>query len=167
MDHKGTLFERQRLQGKWTFLFFGYTHCPDICPLALASLADLFTRLKTVPDALQKAQGVFVSVDPGRDNVELLNQYISYFNANFIAVTGHQVEIFNLTRQLGADYFIHPEEDEAGNYLVGHTADIFLLNPNGELQTRFKPDENTHMFNVENIMNAYVNRLNKETALLY
>ena len=156
MDHLGKPFNQRRLQGKWTFLLFGYTHCPDVCPTALAVLANVFERLRTVSGILQETQGVFVSVDSARDTPELLNNYLPFFNPDFVGVTGSQIRIFNLTSQLGAAYMISPEEDDAGNYSVSHSADYFLINPAGMLVARFRPESQEQYYDAGRITAAYL-----------
>ena len=138
-DHLGNPFDLQRLQGKWTFLFFGYTHCPDVCPIAIALLGEVFEQIKADPAAYAETQGVFVSVDPDRDTPALLKEYVAYFNPGFIGATGSQGQIFNLTSQVQANYMISPEEDEDGNYTVNHSTAFYIITPQGQLKAEFQP----------------------------
>lgn len=121
---------------KWTFLFFGYTHCPDVCPVVLAYLAEVFTQLKET-GGTAAVQALFVSVDPQRDTPELLSSYVPYFNPDFLGATGSRGQILSFTRQMGAHYMISPEEDEQGNYLINHSAAIFLIDPHAQLTALF------------------------------
>lgn len=134
-DHRGQPFTEANLQGKWTFLFFGYTSCPDICPTTLSTLAKVGKLLAgglAVP-----AQIVFVSVDPKRDTQEKLAQYVGYFGADVIGVAGADERLEPFTRALGIGYKRH---DEGGSdYLVDHTASILLLDPQGRLLALFSP----------------------------
>ncbi len=132
IDHTGQPLTLDRLRGKWTMLFFGYTYCPDICPMALAVLSAVFQRLDRHPGVMPGTQVVFVSVDPRRDQPDKLASYVAHFDKRFIAATGEVREIDDLARQIGAGYQIEPE-DESGNYLVSHTGSIFLVDP----QARF------------------------------
>lgn len=143
LDHSKAKFDLDRLKGKWTFLFFGYTHCPDTCPTVMAMLGEVFRQLGKQPNIIKDIQAVFVSVDPQRDTPEILEKYVPYFNPGFLGVTGKQGAVFSFARQVGAGYMISPEEDEEGNYLVSHSASIFLINPRAEYHAFFRPEQNT------------------------
>ena len=82
-DHKGNLFNQERLQDVWTIVFFGFTHCPDICPTTLSILNDTYSKLKDREK--ERMQIVMISVDPERDSVEKLAEYVPFFNDEFIA----------------------------------------------------------------------------------
>lgn len=127
------------LRGKWSFIFFGYTHCPDVCPLTLSVLGQAFRMLEKDPAMTREIQGIFVSVDPGRDTPESLRDYASHFHPAFLGVTGSSAEVDAVVRQMGASYVLHakPEGKAGDNYLVTHTATIFLVDPRGRLYGRF------------------------------
>lgn len=131
------------LKGKWSFIFFGYTHCPDVCPLTLTILGQAFKILEKNPVVLPEVQGVFISVDPQRDTPESLKEYVSYFNDRFIGVTGSTAELDNFSRQMSALYTVHPKEADQpdGTYLVSHNSTIFLVDPQGRLYGRFPPPQ--------------------------
>ncbi len=131
------------LKGKWSFIFFGYIHCPDVCPLTMGILGQAFKLLEKPPPAFQEIQGVFISVDPKRDTPELIKEYASYFSNKFTGVTGDTAQLEALSRQMSALYTIHPKEpDKTGdNYLVSHTSTIFLVDPQGRLYGRFPPPQ--------------------------
>ncbi len=130
-DQDNNVFNLQNLHGKWSFLFFGYTNCPDICPITLSVYAQLYNRFleQNMADEMQM---VFVSVDPDRDNPDQLREYVSYFHEDFIGLGGNDEQLKSLTSQIGIAYFREaPSED--GSYLVDHSASIFLINPHGQL----------------------------------
>lgn len=137
IDQHGQPFDLSRLKGQWSLMFFGYTHCPDICPATMTLLntvvKDLEKNQRTIP------QIVFISVDPERDTQQHLNEYTSYFNPEFIAATGTGEQLSALTRQLGILSMIIPEEatSEQQNYLVDHTASILLIDPDAQLLSIF------------------------------
>ena len=133
-DHRGRAFTRERLDGSWTFLFFGYTHCPDVCPTTLATLRRVEHDL--AESAPAPRQHVLVSVDPARDTVEHLARYVPAFGPNFVGVTGSDGEISKLARDVGAVFF-RGEPDSDGSYLVDHTASIMLIDPRGRLIALF------------------------------
>lgn len=136
VDHEGQPFDRNRLQGQWTFLFFGFTNCPDVCPMTLRMLSGVEKSLADLPDD-QRPHVVLISVDPKRDTPEQLATYVKYFNPSFVGVTGDQTAIDEFTRQLGVPVAITSTGD--GGYTVDHSAAIFLINPQGELRALFSP----------------------------
>jgi protein SCO1/2 len=131
LDQNGKEFGLPNLQGKWSFLFFGYTHCPDICPITLAILNQIYKKLQAGQQHAD-AQMIFVSVDPERDTPEQLRDYLAYFNENFIGLGGTLEQIQSLTTQIGIAFF-HEQASATGDYLVGHSASIILIGPKGQL----------------------------------
>ena len=144
IDQHEQSFDLQRLRGKWSFVFFGYTFCPDICPTTLSTLTGVVGRLQTDPQGLSNIQVIFVSVDPQRDTPDVIKGYMQYFHESFQGITGIQQDIDSLTRQFGAGY-IKEAETAPGQYLVSHTSSIFLVDPHGQLLAVFSPphDHNT------------------------
>ena len=139
VDQHGQTFTRQQLTGHWSLLFLGYTHCPDVCPNTLAVLNQMYTALPHK----DRLQVIFISVDPKRDTPELLDTYIRYFNQNFIAVTGDDNTLNPLVRTLGAVYHIDTTQATASDYLVDHSASLFLLDPNANLRAYFPAPHHT------------------------
>jgi protein SCO1/2 len=136
VDHRGEAFDNARLQGQWTLVFFGYTHCPDACPTALATLNAAATALKEKSPELP-LQVVLVAVDPERDTPDRLASYVPHFNKAFIGATGDHRELSGLTRDLGIIYQIHEPEAGSTGYVVDHSTAILLINPDGALQAVF------------------------------
>jgi protein SCO1/2 len=136
-DHEGMPFTQERLRGKWSLLFFGYTFCPDICPITLATIRQFDQLLQEAePEAAAQLQVAMISVDPQRDTAEKLDAYMGYFDADYIGVTGQYIDIFNLGRQLNVAFGYTPGEN--GEYLVNHSGEIVLINPDGEFHGFFK-----------------------------
>jgi protein SCO1 len=137
-DHQNRVFDLARLKGKWSFLFFGYTHCPDICPTTLAILARARDNIVKSAVGAENIQIVFISVDPNRDTADKLNQYVTYFHATFLGVTGDDAQIGNLAGQLGAAYqvAITPGME---NYPVYHSTAVFLVDPQTRYHAVFTP----------------------------
>lgn len=131
------------LKGRWSFIFFGYTYCPDVCPVTLGTLGKAFRILEKDAGIAAEIQGVFVSVDPERDKPETLKEYAAYFNKNFIGVTGSVAELEAFSRQMSALYTIHAKEPGKPDniYLVSHNSTIFLVDPQGRLHGRFPPPQ--------------------------
>ncbi|MGV3592051.1 MAG: SCO family protein [Gammaproteobacteria bacterium] len=136
-DHEGAPFTQERLSGKWTLLFFGYTFCPDICPVTLATIRQFEQLLEEAdPEAAAQLQVAMISVDPQRDTPDKLAAYMSYFNPAYIGATGEYIDVFNLGRQLNVAFGYTPMEN--GEYLVNHSGEILLINPRGEFHGFFK-----------------------------
>ncbi|MCF7980485.1 MAG: SCO family protein [Pseudomonadales bacterium] len=130
VDHQGELFDKLRLQGKWSLIFFGYTHCPDVCPTTMATLSQLEKALRgSVAEG--NIQYILASVDPERDTPEKLAEYVAHFNPDFIGVTGELDNMFEFARDLNS-MFAKTPIDEGGGYLVDHSMSIAIINPVGK-----------------------------------
>jgi protein SCO1/2 len=133
-DHRGELFNNERFQGVWSIVFFGFTHCPDICPTTLAMLDDTYSKLKD--SEKERLQVVMISLDPERDTVEKLAEYVPYFNPEFTGVTGNKHLIRRLTAELNVAYNQVPLSDD--DYTVDHSTQLILINPMGHYHGFFK-----------------------------
>lgn len=138
IDHENRIFDLASLKGKWSFIFFGFTHCPDVCPTTLAVLARARAHIAKNRATAKDIQFVFISVDPNRDSSGELGHYVSYFDPTFIGVTGDSSQIGNLAGQLGAAYEI-PSSPGTANYPVYHTPAVFLLDPRARYHAMFTP----------------------------
>ncbi|MCB1665367.1 MAG: SCO family protein [Pseudomonadales bacterium] len=151
VDQYGQPFDGSRLKGGWTLFFFGFTHCPDICPLTLTELSQFYRGLEQsgqYPDT----QVVMVSVDPQRDTAEELADYMRSFHPDFIGVNGDFGEVSKLAKEL---YIAHstppgiaaadPHAEHAGHadaasdedYVIDHSGNILVINPEGLYQGFF------------------------------
>ncbi|MGD8886566.1 MAG: SCO family protein [Gammaproteobacteria bacterium] len=130
----GNEFTEENFHNQWTMMFFGYTHCPDICPTTLTELAALAKRL--AQEGKPQPQIVFVSVDPQRDTPRHLKEYITYFDEDFLALTGKADRISGLTKQLKIKYSLEPAIDD--NYVVNHSSAVLLIDPQGRYVANFK-----------------------------
>ena len=150
LDQNGQPFTNARLQGKWSFVFFGYTTCPDICPTTLSVFTQLYKQL---PAELQAdTQMIFATVDPARDTVQQLRQYLPFFHSDFIGLTGDTVAVDAFARELGVAYAIVPQD--GGSYLIDHSVRVFLVNPNGARYALFAP-ENALGFSAAALLEDY------------
>jgi len=138
VTHEGIPFTLDSLKDQWSFMFFGYTNCPDVCPTTLSVLNVVANGLDGTGDNLPDTRFYFVSVDPERDTPEKLREFVPYFNEKFTGVTGSRKQIDNLTKQLSILYVIGNPET-TGGYLVDHTASVLLLNPDGQFEAIFSP----------------------------
>jgi protein SCO1/2 len=149
-DHNNQPFDESRFKGKWSFLFFGFTHCPDVCPAALLIMKAVWNKLPEDARQAPEPQMIFVSVDPDRDTPEILKQYVQFYHPDFIGITGKHDKLDILTTQLSALYGY--EDAEGGNgYTVTHSAQIILIDPDGHMRAVF-----TTPHNVDAIVKGFV-----------
>jgi len=130
-DHNGEIFHLEQLRGKVVLLFFGYTHCPDVCPTELAAMAKVINQLKH--DKGENVISLFVTVDPNRDTVDKLKNYVGFFSAKLIGLTGTKEEITKVTDAYKIQYKIHAPKENSDYYLVDHSANLLVINGNGKL----------------------------------
>ncbi len=128
-DQDGKPFDLASLRGTPVFVFFGYTHCPDVCPTTLADVRDGLAR-SAVP-----AKMVFVTVDPARDDPAALRQFLGYYQAGFIGLTGTEEQIRAAADAWGIQY-ARVDTGSASGYSMAHTGDTFLVDANGLLRHR-------------------------------
>ncbi|MCS5595484.1 MAG: SCO family protein, partial [Porticoccaceae bacterium] len=134
IDHRGDAFTLQRLKGQWSMIFFGFTNCPDVCPTTLATLNETYSKLKD--SEKEDLQIIMVSLDPERDTVDKLGQYMPYFNTEFVGVTGNKHFIKRFTTEINIAYNQVPLDGD--DYTVDHSSQIVLVNPNGHYHGFFK-----------------------------
>ena len=136
INHKGTEFNNNNLNGHWSIIFVGYTHCPDVCPTTLSLMSAVHKELSQ--QKIQPPNVIFLSIDPERDTAEIMNSYVEYFNPEFTGVTGSLKVIEKLSRDLNAVYRKSPGlsgEITKDEYLMDHSSALMLVNPNGSLQS--------------------------------
>ena len=132
-NHKGETFSQDNLIGKWNFLSFGYTHCPDICPTTLKTLDHVDKMLREMDKDILP-QTIFITLDPERDDVKTLSEYIPWFNKDFIGLTGTAEQIAVLTKNLGILNLKREDESGEEGYQIDHTVVIMLIDPKGRLR---------------------------------
>lgn len=132
-DHTGQRRNLSDYRGKVVVVYFGYTHCPDVCPTTLAELAQALRELG--PQA-EQVQGVFVTVDPQRDTLPLLGQYVSAFDPRFVGLTGTPEQLAQAARQFKVIYRRQDGKAGAGgnDYTIDHSAGSYLLDREGKLR---------------------------------
>lgn len=139
IDQDNRPFDRSRLQGHWSVLFFGYTHCPDVCPTTLQVMKNVWTKLPRERFGGAEPQMIFVSVDPGRDTPERLKKYVKYYNEQFIGVTGKLEKLDGFVDQLGVMYGYEDPPEGSEHYLVNHTSRLILIDPQGKMRAVLSP----------------------------
>ena len=133
----GQPFTRGNLKGRWSWLYFGYTYCPDLCPTTLIELNKL-DRLLEQQGLNRDTAYLMISVDPERDTPERLGEYVKYFNKKFQGATGTPQELDQLARQLSVVYNI-PAHQAGESYAVDHSSTVILIDPDAYLQAIFTP----------------------------
>jgi protein SCO1/2 len=126
-DQDGQPFALTTLQGTPVFVYFGYTHCPDVCP---TTLVDLRTA---IGQAGLPAKVVFVTVDPARDTAAVMKSYLNAYKAGFIGLTGTADQIAAAAAAWGVQYHAEPA-DSNGDYAMSHTSDVYLVDAHGMLR---------------------------------
>ena len=126
IDHNGIKFNKASLNEKPSLLFFGFTHCPEICPTTLSQLSEITENLQNPIDLTNI---VFITLDPKRDTQDHLKEYIQYFNKNVIAITGQINEIKKLADNWNV--FFETIGSSKENYNINHTATVFMLDRTG------------------------------------
>jgi len=126
IDHNGIEFNKASLNEKPSLLFFGFTHCPEICPTTLSQLSEITENLQSPIDLTNI---VFITLDPKRDTQDHLKEYIQYFNKNVIAITGQINEIKKLADNWNV--FFETISSSKENYNINHTATVFMLDRTG------------------------------------
>lgn len=136
-DQDGKPFTMDRLKGEWSLLFFGYTHCPDVCPTTLTNM-----NLVAKQFAAKSMNYLFVSLDPQRDTPAKLKEYVRYFNPDFLAASGDKTEIDRLASATGIIYDFEGDTS-SGTYNVNHYAAILVVDPKGRLRAHILPPHPT------------------------
>ena len=127
-DHHGRTVGDADLRGRPALIFFGYTQCPDVCPMTLLRLTEALELLGHEGDAIQP---VFITIDPLRDTPEVIADYIANFDPRFIGLTGTRQQIASVERVFAIYAKAAEGAEKSGNYLVDHTALTYLIGPDG------------------------------------
>lgn len=136
VDQNDKPFTQADLKGKWNLVFFGYTHCPDVCPTALN---DLSLALDRLGDRKKDVGIVFISVDPDRDTPAVLKSYVDSFGGPIEALTGPAAAVAQAAKDYRVYYAKHPRSD--GGYDMDHSALIYIMDPQGRFTATFTPDD--------------------------
>ena len=132
VDQNGKTVTDADLKGKWSLIYFGYTHCPDACPTALNAISIALSELGSKRDAVRP---VFITVDPERDTPQTLKSYITAFDAPILALTGTPEQVAHAAKDYRVYYAKHPEPD--GDYAMDHSSVIYVMDPQGRFTATF------------------------------
>lgn len=135
VDQNNQPYTLEALKGKWTLIYFGFTHCPDICPTTLMQLSKVVNSLE--PEIKANTQVLMVTADPARDTPEKLKIYIEHFNKDFNAITGEFLAVKRLAGDLNVAF--NKVMLDNGDYTIDHSGNLILINPHGHYHGFFKP----------------------------
>ena len=134
VDHTGANVGIEKWRGRWLMVFFGYTNCPDVCPTTLAEMASIMNALGT--DA-EKVKPLFISIDPERDRVADMAEYVAAFHPSITGLTGSADEIAKAAWNFRAFYIKQVQESAPDDYTMAHTSAIYLVSPQGQFERVF------------------------------
>lgn len=143
VDQHGQPFHSSQLQGKVVLLFFGFTHCPDICPATMARVSQVWRILADQGDG-DDVQVVFVTFDPARDTPEHLAKYVEFFNSPVLALTGSSEQVANAARRFGVVY-LQEAEEPGEEYGFSHSDFIYLIDQQGRVRKLYRSDEDIQL----------------------
>lgn len=135
-DTQGKGFTKENLKGHWTMMYFGFTHCDMVCPATMGKLNKMYMILQKTIAKKDLPQVVFISIDPERDSLKKIYDYVSAFNSHFIGIKGSMESTIAIERDL---HIVTSEQTNAqdNNYTLNHSAEILLVNPSAEIQAYF------------------------------
>ncbi|MDO3387749.1 SCO family protein [Gilvimarinus sp. SDUM040013] len=134
VNQNAEAFTQEDFKGHWSLLYFGFTHCPDICPTTMADMSRLVSALPQ--DIANNTEVMLISLDPARDTPELMKQYVTYFGADFTGVTGDFLTIRRFANQVNVAFSKVTQGDD---YTIDHSGNVVLINPRGDYHGFFKP----------------------------
>lgn len=152
MTHDGQKFTEQDLKGKWSLIYFGFTFCPDICPMALNNLSLLENEVDK--KTMDKINIVFVTVDPERDDIPLMKEYMSNFSDRIIGLTGSREKIDEALKAYKVYSVVIPNEESPHNYSMNHTSLVYVMDPELNFVTVFSHE--TSVEDIVKIVKKYV-----------
>ncbi|MEX2200546.1 MAG: SCO family protein [Dongiaceae bacterium] len=137
-DHTGRTVTEADYAGKYLLVFFGFTHCPDICPTTLNQVA---LTMRALGDRAAQVQPLFVTVDPARDTPAAMAEYVALFDAGIVGLTGTEQEIADIARAYRVHYARAEIEGAPDDYMMDHSVLLYLMGPDGNFRRLFRPDD--------------------------
>jgi protein SCO1/2 len=157
MDAHEKKYTKENLKGHWSMIYFGFTHCDMICPTTMHALNKMYLILQKSLEKKELPQVIFITLDPERDSLKKINDFVAAFNSHFIGARGSMEVTIALKKQLHVIATkIQTNAQTVDNYTLDHSADILLVNPNAEIQAYF-----TYPQQSENIAQDYQSILTK------
>ena len=136
LDHNGAQVTDKSFSDKFKIIYFGYTFCPDICPTGMAIISQ---ALDLLGNKAQRIKPIFITVDPKRDNVEIMAEYHNHFHSSFSNLTGTLDQIKHVAK-LYRVYYKKSDPTETENYLIDHSSIMYVMSPKGEYINHFGPE---------------------------
>ena len=136
-DHTGRPVTEADFAGRWQLVFFGYTTCPDVCPMTLAYMASV---LDLLGDRADRVAPLFITVDPVRDTVPVMAEYVAAFHPRLVGLTGTEAQIAEAAQNFRVFYEKMPDAAAPDGYLMAHSGHIYLMNPEGRFEAVFKEE---------------------------
>lgn len=134
-DHTGQEVTQADYDGRWQLVFFGFANCPDICPTSLAYMANVMDLLGKDAD---RVAPIFITVDPARDTVPVMAEYVSVFHPQLIGLTGTEAQLVEVTRNFRAWYERTEDDNAPDGYFMAHAGHIYLMRPNGSYENVYQ-----------------------------
>ncbi|MEP0315604.1 MULTISPECIES: SCO family protein [Alphaproteobacteria] len=137
-DHNGNRVTQADFFGRWQLVFFGFTHCPDVCPTTLAYMAKVLDRLG---GAVERVAPLFITVDPTRDTPGVMAEYVQAFHPKLVGLTGSEADVAAAAQSFRVYYEKVEEETALDGYLMAHSGHIYLMAPDGRFEDVFREGE--------------------------
>lgn len=134
IDSHGKPFSSEHLKGKYSLVFFGFTTCPDMCPMGLTVMTE---ALRLMGEAAEPITPVFITIDPARDTPEVMAEYITHFHPRMVALTGEKPAIQQAIKAYKVYASKREVEEAADGYVMDHSGYLYLMDPNGAYITHF------------------------------
>jgi protein SCO1/2 len=138
IDHNGNRVTEADFLGRWQLVFFGFTHCPDVCPTTLAYMANVLDRFG---EEVEHIAPIFITVDPSRDTAEVMAEYVQAFHPRLTGLTGSEAEVAAAAQSFRVYYEKMEEETAPDGYLMAHSGHIYLMTPDGRFEDVFREGE--------------------------
>ena len=138
IDHNGNRVTEADFLGRWQLVFFGFTHCPDVCPTTLAYMANVLDRFG---GEVERVAPIFITVDPSRDTPEVMAEYVQAFHPKLTGLTGSEAEVAAAAQSFRVYYERMEEETAPDGYLMAHSGHIYLMTPEGRFEDVFREGE--------------------------
>lgn len=157
IDHRGVPVTDEDFRGSWPLVFFGYTHCPDVCPTALGTVGIIMDELGADAAAVQP---LFITIDPSRDTPEIMADYVGSFHSRMIGLTGSEEQVAAAARSHRAYYakvlLFEGDQVRTDDYAMDHSALLYLMDPDGMYAAAFSPVDTVE--NIVKDIREFVNR---------